>query len=87
MATVYIPPMMRALTHGLNQIPVEGDTVEQLIDALEQQFTGIRDRLCDERKLKPGLVVVVDGKVSAVGLRSKVAVESEVHFLPAIGGG
>lgn len=59
----------------------------ELVDALEVRFPGIKDRLCSDGELKPALAVTVDHDVSSLGLQQKVNVGSEVHFLPAIGGG
>ena len=87
MARVFIPAQLRPLTGGHHQVEVDGATVRQIIDELERRFPGIRDRLCDADELKPTLSVAVDGHVSSVGLLQKVRPESEVHFLPAIGGG
>jgi len=44
-------------------------------------------RLCDEGRLRPNISVVVDGTVSTLRLRHQLSETSEVHFLPAIGGG
>ena len=37
--------------------------------------------------MKPNISVAIDGEVSALGLLDKVGENSEVHFIPAIGGG
>ena len=87
MPRVFIPPLLRSLTGGSEIIDVDAENVRGVIDELETRFPGIRARLCDADELKPELVVTVDGNVSAVGLLQKVRTESEVHFLPAIGGG
>jgi len=87
MAKVFIPPLARELTHGTEQIEVDGKNVKKLIISLEEQYPGIRDRLCDGNELKAGLTVAVDGNVSSLGMYQKVEEHSEVHFLPAIGGG
>ena len=87
MPRVFIPPLARPLTGGVDQVDVEAGNVGQIIDVLESRFPGIRDRLCEEGGLKPGLTVAVDGNVSSLGLVQKVGPNSEVHFLPAIGGG
>jgi hypothetical protein len=41
----------------------------------------------DGFKLKGNITVAVDGEVSPVGVLAKVQENSEVHFLPALGGG
>ncbi|MBW3543633.1 MAG: MoaD/ThiS family protein [Planctomycetes bacterium] len=87
MPRAFIPPMLRPLTHGIDFVELEAANVRQLIEALDERFPGLRERLCDGDELKPGLTVAVDGVVSSVGLLARVRPASEVHFLPAIGGG
>lgn len=87
MPLVFIPPQLRSLAGNAEQLPVDAATVRQVVHALEARFPGIRDRLCVGDGLRPGLAVAVDGKVSSAGLLQKVSPDSEVHFLPAIGGG
>ena len=87
MARVFIPPLLRPLTGGASEIDVEGSSVRQVIAALDERYPGIGERLCEGDQLRPGLAVAVDGRMSSVGLLQKVQPESEVHFLPAIGGG
>ena len=87
MPHVFIPPLLRSLTGDVEDIKVTATNVRQVVGALESRFPGIQSRLCDDDGLKPGLTVAVDGNVSSLGLLQKVAENSEVHFLPAIGGG
>lgn len=87
MPTVFIPPPLRELTGGLERIEIEGTTVRQIVTALESRCPGTRDRLCVGDALRPGLAVAINGAVSSAGLLQKVPANSEVHFLPAIGGG
>jgi molybdopterin synthase sulfur carrier subunit len=77
------------MTGGRQQVVVEGATVRQVINNLEREYPGTRDLLMDmeEDDLLPGLAVVVDGETSLLGLLERVKESSEVHFLPAIGGG
>ena len=58
-----------------------------VVDALEVRYPGIKSRLCRGDALAPGLQVSVDHVMTTRGLRAPVQPESEVHFLPAIGGG
>ena len=87
MPPVFIPPLLRELTAGKEQVEVAGKNVRQVIDCLEDQFPGVRQRLCSGSTLKPGLSVAVGSNVSSLGLLQKVDQDSEVHFLPAVGGG
>ncbi len=87
MPTVFVPPLMRTLTNGAEQVEVPGTTVRQVLDALDVLYPGVKARLCRGDELLPGMAVAVDGNLSSRGLRQKVQPASEVHFLPAIGGG
>jgi molybdopterin synthase sulfur carrier subunit len=87
MATVWIPPLVRDLTGGRETVTAAGATVRQVIAALDRAYPGIRDRLCEDDRLRPGIAAVVDGTVANLGLLQPVMENSEVHFLPAIGGG
>jgi sulfur-carrier protein len=87
MPTVFIPKPLRDLTAGAAEVAAEGSTVRNLVDALELRYPGIKSRLCRGDSLAPGLQVSVDHVMTTRGLRATVRPDSEVHFLPAIGGG
>ena len=87
MATVYIPSLMRSLTGGKEQVTVLGTTVRQIVQNLDNEFPGIKERLVEGFRIKPNISVAVDGEVTPLGILEKVGEDSEVHFLPAIGGG
>jgi len=89
MPEVWLPPRLQTLTGGQQTVHVPGKTVGQVIDNLERAFPGLKVHLYDaeEDLLMPGLAVVVDGETSQLGLLEQVGEESEVHFLPALGGG
>ncbi len=87
MATVFIPYAMRDLTNGEKEFEVPAGTVREVIAALEQAFPGIAARLTRAGELAPSLQVTIDGTLSHRGIRGTVGAASEVHFLPAIGGG
>lgn len=87
MATVFIPSLMQNMTGGKNTVEVPGSTVRQIIDNLEKEFPGMKERLVDNNRVKPNISVAVDGEVTNLGMLEKVGENSEVHFLPAIGGG
>ena len=87
MATVFIPSLMQKLTAGQPQVVVSGSTVREIITNLEMEYPGTKERLMDGFRIKPNIAVAVDGQVTPLGLLEKVGDDSEVHFLPAIGGG
>ena len=87
MATVFIPTMLQPMTGGVKQFDCEASNLRQVIEQLDQLFPGIKDKLVEEGRIKPNLAVAIDGEVARMGLLEKVGENSEVHFVPAIGGG
>lgn len=87
MARVFIPTMLQSMTGGVKQVDFQASTVRQVIDQLDRLFPGMKDRLVEEGRIRPNLAVAVDGDVARLGLLEKVGENSEVHFVPAIGGG
>jgi molybdopterin synthase sulfur carrier subunit len=75
------------MTGKVKQVELEGRNVRQVIDRLDELYPGIKDRLVEEGQLRSNLAVAIDGEVARLGLLEKVAESSEVHFVPAIGGG
>jgi molybdopterin converting factor small subunit len=64
-----------------------GKTVREVIENLDQQFPGFKERLEEADSLRPGLTVIVDGEPAVLRLRQPLREDSQVHFLPAISGG
>ena len=87
MPAVFIPTMLQPLSGGVKQVDMEAKNVRQVVDELERLYPGIKERLVDEGRLRPNVSVAVDGEVARMGLLEKVGEDSEVHFVPAIGGG
>ncbi len=87
MPTVHIPPLMRDLTGGQGKAVVQGATIRQVINDLDATFPGLKARLVDGDRINPAIAVAVDGEVIRLGLLQRVKEDSEIHFLPAIGGG
>lgn len=87
MPTVFIPALLRDFTNGAEKVPAGGRTVGAVIDDLDARYPGIRARLCHGNQLASGIVAAVDTQIASLGLHQAVAEDSEVHFIPAIGGG
>ncbi len=87
MAKVFIPAQWRDLTGGVAEVEVEGSSLRQIAAGLEHRFPGISARLFDDGAIAGGLAVSIDGAVTSRGLLAPVEPASEIHFLPAIGGG
>ena len=78
---------MQHLTSGQQRVQVPGRTVRQVVSSLVELFPELKDRLCQDDEIMPGIAVVVDGEASNLGMLEPVSENSEVHFVPAIGGG
>ena len=87
MAVVHIPSAMRELTGGTARIDVVGETVREVIEAMEAEYPGLKERLLTDGKLRAGMQVFVDGVSNRSGLRARVEKETRVHFIPAMAGG
>jgi molybdopterin synthase sulfur carrier subunit len=89
MPEVWLPPRLQRLTGGRQTVQVAGQTVRQVIENLERAFPGLQAELYDAEEdiLMPGMAVVVDGETSQLGLLETVRETSELHFIPALGGG
>ncbi len=46
--TVRIPTALRRVTQGQGEVQVEAKTIGELIEKLEEEFPGIKERLVDE---------------------------------------
>ncbi len=78
---------MQKLCHGEQKLVIEGTNLRQVIDNLDSQYSGFKERLVEDGKIKPNISVAVDGEITPLGMIQKVRSDSEVHFLPAISGG
>ena len=87
MVTVFVPTMLQKLTGGVKQVDLEARNVRQVIDGLDQLYPGVKKALVQGGAIKSNLAVAIDGEVAMMGLLEKVGDSSEVHFVPAIGGG
>ena len=45
---VRIPTPLRSLTSGSEEVIVEGNSIKEVIDNLETNYKGFKERLCDE---------------------------------------
>ena len=86
MASVFIPPQMRDLTGGAAQLVTAGATLREVLRSLDAAHPGLYARVVVGDAIAPGMAVSIDGSMTA-RLLAPVEPDSEIHFLPAIGGG
>ena len=88
--TVRIPTPLRRVTDGQDKVNTEGETVRQIIDSMESQFPGIKERLCDEGgDLRNFVNVFVNGEDVRFldGIDSATGEGDEISIVPAVAGG
>jgi molybdopterin converting factor small subunit len=87
MVNVFIPALLRKLTGGKDRTVATGATLRDIVNDLERQFPGFRDRVVENGDLAGSIAVSINGEVITGGLSESVPPESEIHFVPAIAGG
>ena len=86
MAVVWIPALLRPLAGGAETVRASGATLRDVIDDLERQHPGLRDRLVDSGAIRSEVALAVDSD-EVSDLSSIVSDDAEVYILPAIAGG
>ena len=87
---VRIPTPLRSLTKGAADVQVNADTVTDLIEDLERQYPGLRDRLVEENgELRRFINIYVNQEDIRFLQGEKTALKEgdEVVIVPAIAGG
>ena len=89
--TVRIPTPLRKLTNEQDTLVAEHNgTLAGLIDLLEGDYPGLKERLCDETgELRRFVNVYVNGEDVRFlsGLGTKLEAGAEVSIVPAVAGG
>jgi len=87
---VRIPTPLRSLTKGAADVQATADTVTDLIEDLERQYPGLRDRLVEENgELRRFVNIYVNQEDIRFLQGEKTALKEgdEVVIVPAIAGG
>ena len=88
--TVRIPTPLRKLTNGQDKVSVDGNTLRSIVEELENEFPGIKDRICDENgEIRNFVNLYVNGEDVRfeAGLDTPTSSGSEVSIVPAVAGG
>ena len=87
MADVHLPPTLPPLFENLpRRLDVDATTVDEAIERLNEQWPGMRDRLCEPGPvLRPHINVYVDRERAS--LETPLEPGSRVDVLAAISGG
>lgn len=87
---VRIPTPLRAITKGQGEVKTEAASVKELIDRLEQEYAGIRARLCEEDgNVRRFINIYVNEEDIRFmqGPATPLKAGDEVSIVPAIAGG
>jgi molybdopterin converting factor small subunit len=86
---VRIPTILRTYTDGAKSVTGSGGTLAQLIDDLEGNHPGIKDRLIENGDLRRFVNVYVNDEDVRFtgGLETSLGESDQVVVLPAVAGG
>jgi len=87
---VLIPTPLQKYTNDEASVAIEADSVDALIDGLDNQFPGIKGRLCDDTgRLRRFLNVYVNSEDIRFldNQATALADGDEVSIVPAVAGG
>lgn len=87
---VRIPTPLQKLTQNHPEVDCAGKTVAEVLEDLERQFPGIKERICDEQgtvRRFVNLYVNEEDVRFLQGVATAVKTGDEVAIIPAIAGG
>lgn len=87
---VRVPTPLRKLTNGADEINAQGNNVRALVEDLERNFPGIKERICDESgKIRRFVNIYVNGDDIRFlqNLETSLKEGDSISIVPAIAGG
>ena len=87
---VRIPTPLRKLTNDQAEVQSDGGTIRAVVDDLEKQFPGFKERMCDENGDLRRFVNVYVGEEDIrflKGLDTEIPEGELVSIIPAVAGG
>ena len=87
--TVRIPTQLRTLTGGEEEVQASGQTIKDIIENLDANHPGIRDRLMSDRGVQRFVNIYVGEEDIRFldGLETQLQGGEEISIVPAIAGG
>lgn len=88
--TVRLPAAFQVLTGGQRQVPIEGDTIREILVGLDRVYPGVLERLIDTSGSLRRYVNVYrnDSDIRGLdGLETKMENQDVVWIIPAVAGG
>lgn len=87
---VRIPTILRTYTGGASEVTAEGQTLGEVLDSLDKEYSGIRARVLDDEGKLRRFVNVYVGEEDvrfASGLETATPEGTQVSIIPAVAGG
>ena len=87
---VRVPTPLRKLTNGADEINAQGNNVRAMVEDLEHNFPGIKERICDESgKIRRFVNIYVNGDDIRFlqNLETSLKEGDNISIIPAIAGG
>ena len=87
---VRIPTPLRRMTNGKDKVEIEASKLSELVENLETQFPGVKERLVDESgELRYFVNIYLNGEDVRFlkGLDTATKPGDEVSIVPAVAGG
>ena len=87
---VRIPTPLRKLTQNQEVVEAEGATIREVINSLENDYPGLKERICDEQdQIRRFVNIFLNDEDIRFLKESETPVKSgdEVSIVPAIAGG
>lgn len=87
---VKIPNVLKNFTNGQLEVIIEAEDISELIDKMEQEYKGIKERICDEEgNIRRFINIFVNGEdIRFLDVENtKLKDGDEVSIIPAIAGG
>ena len=88
--TVRIPAPLRKVTNDKDRVEVDAENLADMVQAMEEQYPGIKERLLDESgELRHFVNIYVNGEDVQFldGLETAISESDEVCIVPAVAGG
>jgi sulfur-carrier protein len=88
--TVRVPTPLRKFTQGADEVTAQGNNVRAMVEDLDKNFPGIKERICDETgKIRRFVNVYVNGDDIRFlqNLDTALKEGDNISIVPAIAGG
>ncbi len=86
---VRIPTPLRNLTQGKAEVQEQGGSIQELIENLENKYTGLKERLCEGQDIRRFINIYVNDEDIRFlqGTATPLKPGDQVSIVPAIAGG